>query len=342
MIKKFSREIEYCTFCPKMCRFVCPASEATADEARTPTFRAFVLYQILNKKTEMNPEIRKTIYSCVLCRACKTVCAHGIDISSYTPFGREQLNRDGLADDGSRRILERFLKDGNPYEIEFRKSSFMERVFFPGCKYLGFYRQTMERGEELLRYAGVEFSRMEKCCGFPLYSMGYMEEFEEYTKNFKKKLKGIKEIITACPTCEWFIREFLGFTNARDLISVIIKSSPVIKKRFNKSFYYHDPCYRTRFLEKIDDIRVALSYILENPPHEFLFSKENTFCCGGGIMEFVDPIMVRKITRMRLKEAEDGNSIITSCPGCRKNFEIAGAEVYDIIDLFYEAIKGEG
>jgi Fe-S oxidoreductase len=340
VIKKFSKEIEYCTFCPKMCRFVCPACEATGDEARTPTFRAFVLYRILNKKSDMAPDIRRTIYSCVLCRACKTVCAHGIDVSSYTPFGRAQLNKDGLADEGSKRVFERFLKYGNPYEIEFKNSLVMDTVFFPGCKYLGFYRETVERGEELLRYVGVRFTRMEKCCGFPLYSMGYIEEFEEHIKKLKKELRKVREIITACPTCEWFIREFVGFTNTRDLISIIAKSNPHVKNRQTKSFYYHDPCYRVRFLQKGDDIRYALSFILENPPHEFLFSKENTFCCGGGIMEFVDPVMVKNITKMRLKELKEGDSVITSCPGCRKNFENAGADVYDIIDLFYEGVKG--
>lgn len=341
MIKKFSHEIEYCTFCPKMCRFACPACEATGDEARTPTFRASVLYRILHRK-DVPPEMRTTIYSCVLCRGCRVVCAHEIDVPQYTVYGRALLNEDGLADIGSKKIFERFESWGNPYELRFRVSPLKDTVFFPGCKLIKFYPETFVHTEELLRFAGIKFSVMERCCGFPLYSMGYVKEFENHLKNLKRELKGAKRIITVCPACRWVIKEFLGFGSVMDGISAVMMEKPPIKKRHIGKFYYHDPCYRVRFFDESEEIRELLSYIVEGPVEEFVFSRNNTFCCGGGVMEFVDPEMVRSITKMRASEMKPGYSVITSCPGCRKNFESIKVEVKDLLEMIYESvIKGE-
>lgn len=332
---RHQKEIAYCTFCPKLCRFVCPAGEAVGDESRTPTFRASILF--MWEKGELPEELLHRIYSCLLCRACKEVCYHDIDVRLYIVEGRAEINRKGLQPEGSKKVLELMKVHKNPFGRDFKGDKISDVVLFPGCTYLTFYPETVERTRRMLKDAGIEFSTFEGCCGFPLYWMGYLDELKEHTSYLKSKLKGVKKIISMCPHCTWHMREH-GFVveDLLDNLAEFVEKEG--KRRMEGDYFYHDPCYRTRYLEE-DNSRFILSTIFESPPQNFLFSKRETSCCGGLMMPFVDEELTRAIARMKLEECGD-KPLIVSCPHCRKRFDEEKKETYDIIDLIFSSVYG--
>lgn len=333
---KYIKEITYCTFCPKLCRFVCPACEAGADESRTPAFRASVLY-MWSKGEELPEELLHRIYSCLLCRACKEVCEHEIDVSIYTIEGRAHITKRGLQPEGSKRLLELMKANKSPFQRVSKESEpSSETVFFPGCTYLNFYPHTVEKVKNMLLDAGVRFSIFEGCCGFPLYWMGYLDEFRKHTSYLKKRLKKVKKVISMCPHCTWYMRE-QGF-EVEDVLETLTEFvERTGKRRIQGEYFYHDPCYRVRYLGEEDVSRFLLSTFLESPPKEFLFSKKETSCCGGLMMEFVEEKLTQMVAMSRLKECE-GTPLIVSCPQCRKRFENEGKETYDILEFMYSVI----
>jgi len=207
-------------------------------------------------------------------------------------------------------------------------------LYYPGCMTKFVLKDLEKNYEIILRKCGVDFIKLkdlEVCCGSPVRSAGYLENFKTLAKkNFKIfKDHGVKKIITNCPACfnmfkckyPEVLKDFdIEVEHVTQTISEAIKNGKLKlkKNRKPKKVTYHDPCHLGRYCgvyEEPREILKALGYKLV----EMKFNKENAFCCGGGGgLKSNYPELSEEVTKMRIKHAKEvkTDTIVTTCPMC--------------------------
>ena len=87
-----------CEFCPKMCRFSCPVSEAARSETVTPWGKMTMLaLTSASGHPPADPEEARALYACSGCLRCRDYCAHGNDVPAALYAGRAVAVRAGVA-----------------------------------------------------------------------------------------------------------------------------------------------------------------------------------------------------------------------------------------------------
>ena len=90
-------------------------------------------------------------------------------------------------------------------------------------------------------------------------------------------------------------------------------------------YTYHDPCYLGRHNGIYEAPRRVLDAIPGIRRVEMERSKDRSFCCGGGLMLFYEPIEETRMGKLRVEMAKKAGAtvIITACPFCMVNIEDA-------------------
>ena len=63
-------QVSMCTFCPKLCRHVCPVSNAEPRETLIPQAKVALLGRLRSGETERSTAQVAAIYACTGCGAC--------------------------------------------------------------------------------------------------------------------------------------------------------------------------------------------------------------------------------------------------------------------------------
>ena len=71
--------LELCTFCPRLCRHLCPVSLATGREAATPTAKITAVY-LARRGALPSARARQAAGLCTSCGACTEHCAHNVPV----------------------------------------------------------------------------------------------------------------------------------------------------------------------------------------------------------------------------------------------------------------------
>jgi len=222
------------------------------------------------------------------------------------------------------------------------------------------YQEALIHAVKVLRQLDVDIAYLyedEPCCGGPLHTYGFMDEFSEHVVKVYDQLKarGVKRIITPNPVCATnFIKHYpeliKGFDiEVRHFVDVV--SEKLKEKKVNLALdrevkvVFHDPCYLVRFLDLSDESREILRSIKGVELLEPINNKRMTKCCGGGGLEVTYPHLAKDIAKDRMEELLDtgAKKIVTACAPCRLMLEIsktkAEVEVLDIADIVYQALK---
>ena len=88
------RAAELCEFCPKMCRFACPASEVSSREAWTPWGKVS-LAALSGRAPDASAAL--AFGACSGCLRCQTYCAHANDVPAVLYAARASAIRAGSA-----------------------------------------------------------------------------------------------------------------------------------------------------------------------------------------------------------------------------------------------------
>lgn len=226
------------------------------------------------------------------------------------------------------------------------------------------YHQTLKNAVKLLHELGIEVGYLfdeEPCCGKPLHTYGYLDEFQEYAKWVSKffKEKGIKKLIVVNPVCAYtfkvlypkFVEDFdLEVNHIVEILDENVdKWSAVTSYSKSTVVTYHDPCYMSRYMSLIEQPRRILKNIKNIVLVECEKNKENTYCTGDGGIEITHPTAAKKIAlkRVEMLLKTKAEVIITTCPACismlRYGVKLANKEkevqVKDLIDFTYEALR---
>ena len=66
----------YCAYCPKVCRFACPVSDATQNETTSTWGKMSEAHLVTTGKRTLEPGGAKALYACTGCMRCRSFCKH--------------------------------------------------------------------------------------------------------------------------------------------------------------------------------------------------------------------------------------------------------------------------
>lgn len=109
-------ELETCTFCPKLCRTVCPVSNAEPRETLTPWGKMSSVYHLARGDVSgpaaapLDDERRfaEVAFACTNCGACTHACDHQNPVGRTLNLARDAARKAGLAPAGAIRVLAGF------------------------------------------------------------------------------------------------------------------------------------------------------------------------------------------------------------------------------------------
>ncbi len=214
----------------------------------------------------------------------------------------------------------------------FSRSSSGNLAYYPGCltRYVG--KDLEQNYIKILDYLNLDYIVVDeiKCCGSPAFNAGYEEVFKnQIEKNIIYfSSRSIKTILTNCPACyHTFHHEYSKFENWNRQGFKVIHFTQLLNEQSYKlkvknmpfaKVTYHDPCHLGRHSSIYDEPRnIILKCVKELK--EMNFSRENSFCCGGGAgVRTTNKDLSNKIAQKRVSQAEEMevDAMITSCPLC--------------------------
>ena len=343
----------YCTYCPKMCRFTCPAAEAENRETVTPWGLMRLLEFVKNGTVEPSAEVAEIFMHCMGCKGCETWCKHENDVPEAMWQARAWLKKKGFvaeALDG----FDEFFYEGNSPHAE--PKSFEEAgqgdaiseafddnariAFFVDCETRRHEPELIPRIGLLLEDLLGEKTRLitrdsEKgfgCCGFPVLSAGDQDGYKAYRRRMEFELRDVDYVLTDCAAFADLHREggsFGGFESELEVVHIVefladlVPELPVKERASADGLMLHDSCFVGRHLQLYEATRSILNAVCDAPPEEFQFTREDTPCCGGPAhYHVVAPEASEACTSTRIQqmEREGGQRIVCASSTCNKSF----------------------
>ncbi len=369
-------EVAKCNKCG-FCLPSCPVFLATGIETYAPRGRNAITRSIVEGKVETSPQVEKSIYRCIGCRACVEACFPAVRTNDVVVTFRKRLASVGSMPEVHKRLIENIRRVGNPLgeapekrrEVypNFYEDRDGDALLFLGCvpsyQDLHIVPSTME----ILRRASVPFFAQgteEQCCGYIAYLVG-SDDFERIARQNMERIKkrNPKFLVTPCAGCTKAFRELYPKISTFDipvyhtteyLQKLIEQGRLEFKKPIAKRVAYHDPCDLGRHLKVYEPPRAVLKALPGVELLEFPTNRNLAKCCGGGGgVKAFDITLSGEVARERILEANriGAEIVVSGCPSCKSNLQLASArlrkegkarmKVMDITELIVHALGVE-
>ncbi|MDY7079309.1 MAG: (Fe-S)-binding protein [Chloroflexota bacterium] len=270
-------------------------------------------------------------------------------------------------DDNSDRLIWSQNLEHIPPGLDGKKGAAV--VYFVGCVASFFPRsyRVPQAFSSIMEASNSDFTTLggqEWCCGYPLLSMGRLEEAKALIQHNVAQVKelGASRITFACPSCYhmWkhiypdVLEEEIGLQvlHATELIAEMIAQGAIELGEVNLRVTYHDPCDLGRKSGVFEAPRQVLQSIPGVTFVEMTSSGQVSECCGGGgNLESFDPDVVSEVSLRRVSRAcEMEAQVITSaCQQCERTLTAAVRKsdkarrarmrVMDVTELVWKAME---
>jgi len=358
-LDRFRKEIEYCTYCPKLCRFACPVANAERRETATPWGRQTMLHLVQSGAAALDAETTDLMYRCLSCLRCREFCDHEIEIPAVMRAARAAARDRGQEPEAVTRMRDSFMSHGNEAGEdlgarvrELVPSRFVAEgaraALFLGCSTITDAPETVENMLGVIEAAGIDWvavhAGVDQCCGLPQYEAGAVDDFVEHARRLLMQLGEYRLVITPCPACAYTLRALYREHDLPHAIDVLHLTE--FLGRYAGAFdldpggedtIYFEPCYLGRYLGNYEVPRRLLTAALGRKPLEYFRNRKEAYCCGGGsLVRLVAPDTARGVAEEPVREArEQGARVIaTACPRCRTQLrEAAGGEDLEVLDV---------
>jgi Fe-S oxidoreductase len=329
-----ARQLDYCTFCPKMCRHSCPVSTASGRETYIPQAKMDRMNQLRLGHGAWSTETSDPLWACTGCRHCTMYCDHGNEPGLVLLTGRAAAVQRGLPHPALAGYSERFRAREQRLSTQLHASfeDFLatagEVGLWPGCDAIDKGATDIAAALALFARVGLEHVKIvqapQTCAGYPLLAAGHRDLFRWHAGRVAASLRGFRRVAINCSACLYAIRAQYpaeGVTMRTEVISVPDLLAPaagnLARRVQRRSVYYHDPCYHARYNGVIEAPRRALAQFAE--VRELGWNKQDTECCGGGgLLPKTMPAIADQMSKRRLAEvhASGGGLVVTSCATC--------------------------
>jgi fumarate reductase (CoM/CoB) subunit B len=329
-----ARQLDYCTYCPKMCRHACPVSTASGRETYIPQVKMDRLNQLRLGRGSWTAESSDPLWACTGCRHCTMYCDHDNEPGLVLFAGRAAAVARGVPHPALTGYSERFRAREQRLSAQLaalfapRLASEGEIGYWPGCDAIDKSASDIAAALALFERVGLENVRIveapQACAGYPLLAAGHRDLFRWHAGRVASALRGFARVAINCSACLYAMRAQYpaeGIALRTELISLADLLAPAAANLAcpltRRSVYYHDPCYHARYNGVIEQPRRALSQLAEL--RELAWNRTDTECCGaGGLLPKTMPAIADQMSKRRLAEvqAAGGGMVVTSCASC--------------------------
>lgn len=342
----------YCAYCPKVCRFACPVSEATHNETTSTWGKMTQAFLATEKERPLSSGSAQALYACTGCMRCRSVCKHDNEVGLALFSARSLAVSQEKAPAGASSTLETFRKWGNPFGPELSERALAHTAkgpvrypLFPGCSSLmknaGGVEDAVAASAEL--GAPVAVARLAgRCCGYPLYAAGDLEAFTAHARQTAEAMEGYAELAVLDPGCAYTFKVVyprVGVTlktrveTVYELLAARLQHAPA-RPPLEVTAAYHDACHLGRGLGQYDQPRALLRAAVSEV-REATERREEGGCSGGGGL--LPRTMVETAVDIARRQAErlgpEETVIVTACPTSRRMFERAGRRAEDLLSI---------
>lgn len=347
-----ARQLDDCTFCPKMCRHACPVSTTSGRETFIPQAKMSLLGRLRRGHTPWTAEAADPLWACTGCRHCTQYCEHGNEPGLVLLAGRAAAQKRGaghpaLADYGER-FASREARLARKLQEQFDESTRAESGaigFWPGCDMVDKGGADIAATLAVLGHGDGEAVKLVdaglSCAGYPLLAAGMVERFRWQAGKVASALRRFRTVVLNCSACRYALTALYpgeGLTITAEVLSLSEyldrRVAQLPKATSKRSVYYHDPCYLARYANVTEPPRRVLGALAT--VRELGWSRQDTECCGGGgLLPKTMPAIADGMARRRLAEvaAAGGGLVVTSCGTCTfmlKRNAPASVEVADL------------
>ena len=329
-----ARQLDDCTFCPKMCRHACPVATASGREPHTPQHKMDVLNQLRLGRAAWTAEATESLWACTGCRHCTMYCEHDNEPGLVLLAGRAEAVARGATHPSMVGYADRFRAREDRLSAQLaamfpdRLASDGELGYWPGC-------DAIDKGATDIAAALAVFERVglspialvdapQACAGYPLLAAGHRDLFRAHAGRVAASLRGFRRVAINCSACLYAMRTQYaaeGVQLRTEIVSVAELLAPVADQLAcpiqRRTVYYHDPCHHARYTGVVDEPRRALGQLAE--VRELGWHHADAECCGGGgLLPKTMPQVADQMARRRLAEvqATGGGMVVTSCATC--------------------------
>jgi fumarate reductase (CoM/CoB) subunit B len=330
-----AKQLDYCTFCPKMCRHACPVSTASGRETYIPQVKMDRLNQLRLGRGAWTAESTDPLWACTGCRHCTMYCEHGNEPGLVLFTGRAAAVGHGMQHPALAGYSERFRAREQRLTAQLAAMFAPAQLategdvgFWPGCDAIDKGASDIAAALAVFARVGLEEVKLvdapQACAGYPLLAAGHRDLFRWHAGRVASSLRGFRKIATNCSACLYALRAQYpaeGVNLRTEIVSLADLLAPLagnlacpVTKR---TVYYHDPCYHARYNNVVEQPRRALAQLVE--VREFGWSKRDTECCGGGgLLPKTMPLVADQMSKRRLHEVQStgGGMVVTSCATC--------------------------
>lgn len=318
-----ARMSAYCTYCPKMCRFSCPASAAESRETVTPWGMMRLLELTRDQSVAISPQVAETFYHCTGCRRCQAFCRHDNDVPRALWSAREQAAEAGLILASLTPLRESFAAHSRPYPdaVDWRPDPdiFDDEAtvgFWPDCDTLRSNPTLIDRLGRLLhrllgqkvRLIGAGPDHLPVCCGFPLGATGDRPALDHHLNERWPSLDGLTDLYTDCPALRAWADpgsswpelshgdpERLKPTHLVEVLADAVGQNPPPEKLDLSALMVHHSCMMTRQAPLAAPSLKLLRALGSGEPTAMMFDGVEAECCGGqAVYRALEPDAARR------------------------------------------------
>jgi dimethylglycine catabolism B len=350
---KHGQAYSYCAYCPKLCRFSCPVSEATHTEAHSTWGKMTAAHLVAAGKRPLDESTAKALHACTGCGRCKSFCKHENVVGPALFAAREETVKSGHQPKGAASTLATFSQAQNPFGPElgtlvarWRSDTPVRFPLFPGCSSLVKRPQLIEDTIAVSKAFGAPMgvSRIaSRCCGYPLYAAGAHDAFREHARANAEALDSVPELAVLDPGCAHTLAvvypEFGVHlkTRVRTVVEVLeenLKHAPD-KPPLPQTVGYHDACHLGRGLGQYDQPRKLLARATAGVQEAASIRSEGGCSGGGGLLPRTMTEAAVEVARRQAHEVapQSDVAVVTACPTSKRMFERSGKTSYDLMAL---------
>jgi len=347
-----ARQLDDCTFCPKMCQHACPVSTTTGRETLIPQAKMDRLNRLRRGIETWSTDNADPLWACTGCRHCTVYCAHDNEPGLVLLAGRASAQRQGAGHPALAGYGERFRARDQRLATEAKErmdsSCFAEQGtigFWPGC-------DSLDKGGGDIAAAQAVFERIGvgpvpivdaglACAGYPLLAAGLPDLFRWHASKVAVAMRRFRTVVMGCSACRYAVDSLYqgeGISVSTEVVSMPeflathVDKLPTPAKK--KTVYYHDPCYLARSAGVIEPPRRVLGKLADL--RELSWSGLDTECCGGGgLLPKTMPATADAMARRRLAEvaASGGGTVVTACGTCTFMLRRNAPDSVDVVDM---------
>ncbi len=329
-----ARQLDYCTFCPKMCRHACPVSTASGRETYIPQVKMDRLNQLRLDHASWTTESTDPLWACTGCRHCTMYCDHANEPGLVLFTGRAAAVARGVPHPALAGYSERFRAREQRLTTQL-STMFASRVategnigYWPGCDAIDKGAGDIAAALAIFDRVGLEDVKIvgapQACAGYPLLAAGHRDLFRWHAGRVAASMRGFHKVAINCSACLFALRAQYpaeGVNLRTEVVSLAELLAPAAGNLAcpltRRSVYVHDPCYHARYNAVVEQPRKALAQLAE--VRELGWTKTDTECCGGGgLLPKTMPLVADQMSKRQLAEVQQagGGMVVTSCATC--------------------------